>query len=106
MSGIVLPYLTPSQLCINNETYKAFVFSYFWFCVLRLKTGVIFYLLNNKQYQLYILLFIVFFYKKKPTDYCGLSISIIYISIIMVAVSILVYRTVDNSDGNHKKYQY
>ncbi|MCR2900979.1 hypothetical protein HNS11_10920, partial [Escherichia coli] len=51
----------------------------------------------------YIYSYLFCFYKKKPTDYCGLSISIIYISIVTVAVSILAYGNVDNSDGNHKK---
>jgi len=59
MSGIVPSHLTSLQLCINNETYKAFVFSYCLFCVLRLKTKL-FYYSHNKWGKLYILLFILF----------------------------------------------
>ena len=51
----------------------------------------------------YIYCYLFCLYKKKPTDYCGLSISVIYNSIVTVAVNILVCGTVDNSDRNHKK---
>ncbi len=69
MSGIVPPYLTPSQLCINNETYKAFVFSYRLFCVLRLKLNYFITLIINEVNYIYSYLFC--FYKESPQIIVG-----------------------------------
>ncbi len=84
---------------MKHIKHLCFLIACFVYCVSKLNYFIT--LIINEVNYIYSYLFC--FYKKKPTDYCGLSISIIYISIVTVAVSILAYGNVDNSDGNHKK---
>lgn len=84
---------------MKHTKHLCFLIAGFVYCISKQNCFIT--LIINEMNYIYCYLFCL--YKKKPTDYCGLSISVIYISIVTVAVSILVCETVDNYDWNHKK---
>lgn len=86
------------ETCINDLCLPVIKFVC---CVVKSVWYLSFQIVNKRNYTSSFIP--VVFIKKKPTDYCGLNISAIYISIVTVAVSILAYGNIDNSDGNHKK---